>query len=158
GLGQVGAVELGGEFHQHLVAFDEDPLEDLAHRFGRGGIDLELGGVEPPAPLTQVEEREHQDSSGTPGCSCDSDAGIAGRLRDHTIHPQMPTAHAATAKVTRESRKVASRSMEGRQRTETPWTATQRRGWFPPRERWCSRARPPVPGSVPSSAMSSSPD
>ena len=91
-VGQVGVVELRGEGDQHLVAFDEDTLEDLAHGLGRGRIDLELGGFEPPAPLAQVEEREHQDSSATPGCSVVSAGATTGRLRDHTIQPETPTA------------------------------------------------------------------
>jgi len=48
------------------------------------------------------------------------------RLRDHNIHPQMPTVNAATAKVTSDNRNVESRSMEGCQGTETPRSATSR--------------------------------
>ena len=65
--GEVGAVELLRQLDQHVVALDEDALEDLPDRFRGPGVDLELRGLEPPAPLAQVEELEHQRSSTTSG-------------------------------------------------------------------------------------------
>ena len=63
--GEVGSVELFRQLDQDVVTFDEDALEDLPDRFRDGRIDLELRGLEPPAPLAQVEELEHQRSSAT---------------------------------------------------------------------------------------------
>ena len=50
------------EREQDLVALDEDALEDLPDGLGGGGVDLELRGFEPPAPLAQVEDVQHQES------------------------------------------------------------------------------------------------
>ena len=101
-----------GELDQHLVALDEDALEDLADGLGRGGVDLEPGGLEPPAPLAQVEEREHQDSSATPGCSVVS----AGASTAAAPRPHDPPADAHRARGDREGHQ---RQEEGRSRG--PW-------------------------------------
>jgi putative ABC transport system ATP-binding protein len=45
--------------------------------------------------------------------------------------PHTPTVSAATAKVANDNKKVASRSMGGRQGTGTPWPTTPRSGGFP---------------------------
>ena len=58
-LGQVGLVEALRELDQHLVALDEDALQDALHGLGNGGIDLGPDGFEALPPLSQVQEVEH---------------------------------------------------------------------------------------------------
>src|SRR5262245_20285252 len=111
---QVGAVELLRELDEDLVSLDEDALEDLADRLRGRGIDLELRGLEPPAPLAQVEELEHHSSSVTSCCAASvaTSAAFASRWsRIHSTHPLAPTASAAAAKRISANRNVASRSM-----------------------------------------------
>ena len=64
-VAEVGAVEPQGEVEQRGVALVADALDDLADGCRDVRVDLEVTGLEPLPPLTEVEEPSDQRSSAT---------------------------------------------------------------------------------------------
>jgi hypothetical protein len=60
---EVGAVEPEGQVEQRVVALVADALDDLADGRRDVRVDLEVTGLEPLPPLTEVEEPSDQRSS-----------------------------------------------------------------------------------------------